>query len=67
MCQGPFDELHTSTSTRHGILLLLNLLKRVAVMASKMLWPAMREVLEGGETRGWQTSLWGDNDKRNVI
>lgn len=54
MCQGPFDGLQASTSTRHGILLLLNLLKRVAVMASNMLWPAMREILEGGEIRGWR-------------
>lgn len=53
MYQGPFDGLQASTSTRHGIL-LLNLLKRVAVMASNMLWPAMREILEGGEVRGWK-------------
>ncbi|KAH8727357.1 hypothetical protein GQ44DRAFT_770367 [Phaeosphaeriaceae sp. PMI808] len=54
MCHGPFDGLHASTSTRHGILLLLSLLKRVVVMASNMLWPAMREILEGSEVRGWR-------------
>ncbi|KAH8689778.1 hypothetical protein GQ44DRAFT_833075 [Phaeosphaeriaceae sp. PMI808] len=54
ICQGPFDGLHTSTSTRHGILLLLILLERVVAMASNMLWPTMREILKGSEVRGWR-------------
>ena len=54
MCQGPFDGLQASTSTRHGMLLLLDLLKRVAVMASSKLWPTMREILDGDEVRGWR-------------
>ncbi|CAI6336976.1 unnamed protein product [Periconia digitata] len=54
MCQGPFDGLHTSTSTRHGILLLFNLLRRVTAVASDMLWPAMQEILGKGEVRGWR-------------
>jgi hypothetical protein len=33
---------------------LLALLKRVATMASGMLWPLMREILSGEEIRGWR-------------
>ncbi|KAF2022101.1 hypothetical protein BU24DRAFT_417753 [Aaosphaeria arxii CBS 175.79] len=53
LCQGPFDELEASTSTRQGVLLLLDLVERVATMSSEILWPIMREQLVGNGLKGW--------------